>query len=390
MVLRWFLSRTVRQATELRHQVKRLLNEQRDLLRPEGMAAIENSLDHLRSAIAQGKESTALRGAMAEVERVANLHLHPYPSPAIRENVKEILVAVTVIFGFTTFFLQLTKIPTGSMQPTLYGITHKDLRNRPEVAIPGRLARLGIFWFSGISYTEVIAESDGIIERLEEPKMVIPFIKKQRMLFGGKWYTVWLPPDQLFGRASLSVGQSFRRGEPIIRLRVVSGDHLLVDRFTFNFRRPERGEIIVFKTRGIEQLQQDQLYIKRMVAMPNERVRVGNDQHLIIDGHRLDASTPRFENVYTFPPLPKEGSYFGHVNQLVASRFISGLTSLAPLFPDESAEYQVAASQYLAMGDNTLNSLDSRSWGGLPKKNIIGKCWFVYWPFTDRFGWGTR
>jgi signal peptidase I len=45
---------------------------------------------------------------------------------------------------------------------------------------------------------------------------------------------------------------------------------------------------------------------------------------------------------------------------------------------------------FFAMGDNTLNSSDSRSWGDVPRENVIGKCWFVYWPFTERFGWGTR
>ena len=31
-----------------------------------------------------------------------------------------------------------------------------------------------------------------------------------------------------------------------------------------------------------------------------------------------------------------------------------------------------------------------RTWGDVPQENVIGKCWFVYWPFTERFGWGTR
>lgn len=40
------------------------------------------------------------------------------------------------------------------------------------------------------------------------------------------------------------------------------------------------------------------------------------------------------------------------------------------------------------MGDNTLNSLDSRTWGPFPSQYVIGKAFFVYWPITDRFGWG--
>jgi signal peptidase I len=40
------------------------------------------------------------------------------------------------------------------------------------------------------------------------------------------------------------------------------------------------------------------------------------------------------------------------------------------------------------MGDNTMNSLDSRSWGDFPAANVIGRAFSVYWPVTDRFGWG--
>jgi signal peptidase I len=206
------------------------------------------------------------------------------------------------------------------------------------------------------------------------------------MLVADTWYTVWFPPERLEDR--VPIGRRFRAGEDIIKLKWVAGDHLLVDRFTYNFRRPKRGEIFVFKTKGIPGLPEGQLYIKRLVALGGEHVRIGNDQHLIIDGHRLDASTPHFQNVYNFDPVPKENHYFGHVNDFVARRL--GRGGLAPLFRDETCEHVVAPHHYLAMGDNTLNSSDSRSWGDVPCQNVIGKCWFVYWPFSQRFGWGTR
>jgi signal peptidase I len=44
----------------------------------------------------------------------------------------------------------------------------------------------------------------------------------------------------------------------------------------------------------------------------------------------------------------------------------------------------------MVFGDNTCNSSDSRFWGTFPARNIIGKSFFVYWPLTDRFGWGNR
>jgi len=89
-----------------------------------------------------------------------------------------------------------------------------------------------------------------------------------------------------------------------VKFRIQAGDHLFVDRLTFNFRKPERGEIAVFETKGIqnERMAQDQFYIKRLVALPGEHVQIGNDRHLRINGQRLDASTPHFENVYVLTP----------------------------------------------------------------------------------------
>ena len=42
------------------------------------------------------------------------------------------------------------------------------------------------------------------------------------------------------------------------------------------------------------------------------------------------------------------------------------------------------------MGDNTMNSSDSRFWGDFPSDHVIGKSFFVYWPITSRFGWGNQ
>jgi signal peptidase I len=384
--LRGLTSRTVRHATELRRQVWRILNEQRDQLAPAAIQAVEEADRNLGGVIVSGKDSAAVERGVAQLEEVANARLLPYPSGSLRENVKEILVAVTVIFAFTCFFLQLTKIPTNSLVPTLYGITAQDLTNQPGFQIPNPVARFVLYWTRGISYFHVIARADGVLQEVEPPKLVLPFVKKQRFLVGNEWYTVWFPPERLEDR--LPVGKSFHAGEDILKLRVVAGDHLLVDRISYNFRRPNRGEIFVFKTRGIVGLPDGQLYIKRLVALPGEHVRIGNDQHLIINGTHLDVHTPHFEHVYNFPPTPKENEYFGHVNEIVAERF--GRWGLARLFHDETCEHIVGPRHYLAMGDNTMNSSDSRTWGDVPRENIIGKCWFVYWPFTHRFGWGTR
>ena len=128
-----------------------------------------------------------------------------------------------------------------------------------------------------------------------------------------------------------------------------------------------------------------------MVAMSGETVSIGDDNHVVIDGDRLDASTTHFENVYTFasPDVPPvDGEYFGHVNNHRGHQFLRG--DFAPNFRNSSTKYIVPDHSYLAFGDNTLNSADSRTWGPVPDKNVIGQSAFVYWPITSRFGWSHR
>jgi len=213
----------------------------------------------------------------------------------------------------------------------------------------------------------------------------------QQIKFAGHWYILWFPPDygddDLRHRAGLLLGRNYKKGDDVIRLRVGTGDHLLVDRLSYNFCKPERGDIVVFDTLGTQIREPDEDFIKRLTVLPGERVQIGDDRHLIINGHRLDATTPHFEKVYGFDPNqpPQIDQYSGHVNGTLSREFIPG-PNLAPLFPDADTVYTNGPNSYLFMGDNTCNSYDSRSWGSVPTANVVGKCFFVYWPFSSRFG----
>ncbi|MCU0783370.1 MAG: signal peptidase I [Verrucomicrobia bacterium] len=397
MILRWFMSKTVRQAVAVRKHVHRLLCAQRDLLSPQAMQAVSASLSELQGAVRSGAAKDALLKQMENVENVANKWLKPYPHSTWRENVEVLLVALAVAMGIRTFFLQPFKIPTGSMQPTLFGVTSDNLMNEPDVQIPTGLTRVRE-WFEGISYVDIKAKTGGTLDGIGNPLRFLIFNIKQTLTIGGVTQTIWFPPDYggeqqpLQVRAGLERGRSYTRGEQVVKLKVQAGDHLFVDRMTYNFCKPKRGEIVVFQTAGIPdpRMPQDQFYIKRLVALGGEHVQIGNDRHLLINGKRLDASTPHFENVYSFDPKkpPQESQYSGHVNDAVGRQF--GRFGLAPLFSDETAVHTLEPGNFMVMGDNTLNSFDSRGWGEFPAGNVIGKSFFVYWPITERFGWGHR
>ncbi len=396
MNLRWFYSTTFRQAGHMLSHVHKLVSAQRDILSADASLNVEKAMGDLRTALALNGDKSLLLAKMKGLEDAANEWLKPYPSAGLRENVEVLLVAIAVAMAIRTFFLQPFKIPTGSMQPTLWGITAENLIDQPDVPLPNFFAQLFSFWFNGVQYKHIVAKADGKLTPVDEtPQRFLLFNLRQRFKIGDQTQTVWFPPDKLWD--SVAAGKVFKKGEDVIRLKTYSGDHLFVDRLTYNFRRPKRGEIIVFETTGIERMQRvnwGQFYIKRLVALSGEHVRIGDDRHLIIDGRRLDASTPHFEHVYSFDGPPRVDQYSGHLNENIAK--LNGLRWLAPLFPDENQEFIVGPRHYMVMGDNTMNSSDSRTWGDFPRENVIGKSFAVYWPIgaqngrNSRFGLGSR
>jgi signal peptidase I len=439
MILRWLFSKTLREACAYRKHVLRWLNAQRDLLSPQAIAGVQIKINELEAAIAEEANAGKIRIKAEELQFAAEKWLKPYPHAIWRENVEVLLVALAVAMAIRTFFVQPFKIPTGSMQPTLYGVMSApdfgramaevknfserkdfmDSRTKSEVAkkiqadidaqsklqkavtIPTGWQRVKD-WVHGISYIHVVAQSDGVIKQISPMRKFLIFNIKQSLWIGnandaspGVEHTIWFPPDygesDLPSRAGLFPGQIYHKGDDVVKLEVRAGDHLFVDRLTYNFQKPKRGEIIVFETRGIDGLPQDEFYIKRLVVLPGERVQIGNDRHLVINGGRLDAGTPHFERVYGFDPNkpPRESEFSGHVNGTVAQEY-NLYPNLAPLFPDDVTVFTNAADSYMVMGDNTCNSSDSRTWGSFPSKNVIGKSWFVYWPITGRFGWGNQ
>lgn len=394
MTLKWFISRTARRALALHKHVWKLLSHQRDILAPKAVGEVEAAMRELKTAVASNVDKAALQKQMDSLEAVANKWLKPYPQAFYRENVEMLLVALALAMGIRTFFLQPFKIPTGSMQPTLYGVTSENLKNQPDVQIPTGLSRIKEF-VHGVSYVHEIADVDGTFDRADRPFRILIFNIKQTYWFAGRAHTIWFPPDYgsetsgLEYRAGIRSGDFFKKGDDIVKLKVRSGDYLFVDRLTYNFRPPKRGEIVVFETKGIPEEQRDrwripadQFYIKRLVGLSGERVQIGDDRHLLIDGHRLDAATPHFENVYSFVPSQPamDSHYSGHVN----------FPQLTPFFQGKRDGVLIPTNNYMVMGDNTMSSLDSRFWGPFPSSSVIGRYCFVYWPLSGRFGWGNR
>jgi signal peptidase I len=130
-------------------------------------------------------------------------------------------------------------------------------------------------------------------------------------------------------------------------------DRVLANRFVYRFRDPKRGEIIVFKTPPEAAIRcgSGGTFVKRLIGLPGDRVSE-RDGYVYIDGARLDEPYLKADRRDSEPPRT---------------------------WP------RVAPDHYFFMGDNRRESCDSRSWGSVPRKNLIGEVFFVYWP-PNRLG----
>lgn len=428
--LRWLIYRRLRKAGELLSIVRRHYNHQRDILPEKNRTELEAAMATFSGILRDPATSAAdLKQASASLEDTAHRWLKAYAFAAYRENFESFLGTAVLVFAFKTFFATPMEIPTGSAQPTFYGITAEDLRDRPEVKIPTGLARLWERWAHGVSYYEIIAEADGELQGITNVRKEIGLGprgigKKCDIIVGNRPYTVhWAPevPEDhlmLFDKYARSpVKAEFKRGEPIVRCRVAAGDRLFVERFTYNFRKPRRGEYFVFQSTGVApgKVTPGTHYIKRLIAFGGEKVRIGDDRHVYINGRALGTNDSGFERIYAFNPAetPKDSVYSGHVNGVVyrkafeqflastphtgvpaadlkawaAARATSYANEVIAYFPNEQTEFTVRPRHYLGFGDNTMSSSDGRHWGDVPEEKVIGKSWFVMWPFSSRWGW---
>lgn len=123
-------------------------------------------------------------------------------------------------------------------------------------------------------------------------------------------------------------------------------EYLLTDKVTFRTRAPRDGDVIVFKAPINENFD----FIKRIIATPGQTVEVKNGQ-VLVDGKILD----EFYLPKTYTTAPGQ-------------------------FLHEGESYTVRPEELMAFGDNRDHSSDSRDWGPVPYRNIIGKVFFRYWP----------
>jgi len=476
---RWFISKKLRESREEYKQVSKLLEAQRDLLKPQAIEDIESCLISLNQESKGAINHESFKEAREELLKTAEQKLIAYPDAQYRDWIEMFLVVATLVLTFRAFFFQPFKIPTGSMQPTLYGITAIDLnkiepeqlkatvRNgllnidgdfftkndigrtiafkngnsakiikvnssdeiliKPNLTVSDQSFHLEpankpnikqkiVNFLRGISHHTLKATDNWTLRNIHPPKTIIPLISKQTIEFvdeSGKTInkTIWFPPirgadpmlkmpgtyDPRSDRPFISKYE-FKEGENVFNFQLKTGDHLFVNRMTYNFRKPKRGDISVFTisqdsipSQSLNAPAKETFYIKRLVGLGGENIYLGTDHQLVVNNSRVDSTYQGFEFLYSFPKdLDTNGTNVWRIPRNMPTDSVYSGHLPMPGF-NYGQKISVSTNHYLMFGDNSINSLDSRAWGELPQENVIGHSSFVYWPpLSPRFGWSHR
>jgi signal peptidase I len=367
-----FVAKYLEEGRALLKGARRVVNYERDRAKPELLRELETKIADLKSALkarTEKKVDDAEKNLLPLLSRVQPSRNHR----GIRDNIELIIVAVVLALGIRAFYLQPFKIPTGSMQPTLNGV----IGHKTETAPPNVLIRAFQFATIGRTYEEVIckAPQDQIVGIT--PATVKRFWDGSLIqMASGSRYAVGISPSVLTRQMGLRIGQSFSQGEPIVRGYADLGDQLFVDKVTYNFVGAHRGDVFVFRTNQIDGIEpgpdgSSQHYIKRLAGLPGDTLRIDQPQ-LYINGK--GATEYGFQRVES-----RQGKYTGYTNNL------PGFMSMRYL-GEPNATVAVPSKNYFALGDNSADSADSRYWGFVPQVNIVGRGLFVYWPFTNHWG----
>ena len=382
--LRRFYTRAARARAEVRDiekHYRHLRTRDRDILSAEASRSLDSAIAALQQARAPGTPYEAVQECLEHYRTGEAVRLPSRSHPRLKENLEMLVVALGLAFGIRALFLQPFKIPTGSMQPTLFGVHFVPL------AEPLRLNPVRRF-FGYLNYTrryvDITVKAGGTIDLAgaRPARPAVPFFPTTLVEVGDVTYKLPGAVDdvrkymlQLHG-----MGAALKTGDVLARGALELGDHLFVDRTHLAFREPRRGDVTVFITDGIRRANGESLagryYIKRLVGLPGDtlEIRAG---HLYVreagaaDFRLVDAQdAPGFGRIYSM-----QGGYHGYTYM-----------SQAEVLTRSGETFTIPLGEYFMLGDNSGFSLDSRFWKTVPRQNLVGRALCVWWPFSRRWG----
>jgi len=161
------------------------------------------------------------------------------------------------------------------------------------------------------------------------------------------------------------------------------GDYLLVDKVPFGgggawdaimpYRKIRRGDMIVFRPPAHPEMH----FVKRVIGLPGERVKLLR-RRVYVNGQPISEPYVVFKPSYP-DPFRDNFPNGNAVSPEMSARWHSQMKRWV-----ENGELIVPEGMYFVMGDNRNQSSDSRYWGFVPRENIIGRPWLIYWSVAGR------
>lgn len=388
---------------------RKFVDYKRDLLTSDRLAEIDSRRTDLLNAI-KSKDKAKVDEASKQLRATCDNALpRQKPQGWFEENVEVMFVAIVIALGLRAYYLQPFRIPTGSMQPTLNGIVGTPLKKEEWPSLSQRLVE---FALKGRSYEKVVNSQE---RRVAVGTMITPdgklrvggdvrdkmwwrfFSKSQLHSLDSK--PMWLPApaSQVYDigleeafREAMASGGILKKGQTLIEGFIDTGDLVLVDKISYHFRKPKRGEVFVFDTLGIKGIQEHSgpqgggsHYIKRLVGVPGDELSISTP-YLMVNGK--NAQEPGIQKVVKGEP-PFEEDHEGYVLADASDKNRRYLVRPEDVLVLRGEGALPGFREYAAMGDNTANSLDSRYWGTVREYNLVGPALFALWPITTGH-WG--
>ncbi|WP_035609397.1 signal peptidase I [Haloferula sp. BvORR071] len=394
-----FTPKWKKEAKLLHKGAKKFLHYKRDLLKQDRIDEIESRRADLLDAMKADDQAKAAEASKHLRDTCEKALPHFPQQSAWEENVEVIFVALVVALGLRAYVVQPFRIPTNSMQPTLNGIniTEHDADEKPWF---GKQAL--DFVLRGRSYQNIVAENDCHVTNVEDTSWFL-FTRTAVTFSDGTKIKIAAPdgetcralriPRDSTRKVIEAHAPVYKKGQVILKGTIDAGDLVLVDKFSYHFRSPKRGEVFVFDTRAIPtgglkaRAMGDQAdgthYIKRLAGVPGDTLQI-RPPDLYVNGKI--AQEPGFQRVIKAEDLYGRLNPNGYELARPDSDYPQPLKSSEQQFKLKS-EAPRGMREYAALGDNTGNSLDSRYWGTVKEFNLAGPALFSLWPITSGH-WG--
>ena len=305
-----------RRKRKLLAEIKNRRHAEDDLLSP----ALRADFDALISEL---EEAPAEKGVLQKIQE----KFRNFPLPEKRGTMFALLDLIVVVgavaFGLRGLYFQPFRIPTSSMQPTLFGIHYLDAKNGSNPFLEKLPSPLNKILF-GMCDAKAEAGSDSTYFPGTERRESGLVFDRTAFELGGQYISLPGTPEHIAGYANLQEGRSFSPGEKIADGYVSLGDHLFVERFSLYLSPPSRGDVMVFTTENLTYngipllLSGGYYYIKRIAAVPGDTVKIEDNQLYVKTAgsknfQKIQEIEPRFEKIYSISR--SDEFWYGKINK---------------------------------------------------------------------------